>query len=295
MPRTTSADGTEIEYETLGEPDGEPMLLVMGLGGQLVRWPENFCADLVDRGYFVIRYDNRDVGFSTWFDDQEVDLLAVMTARSSGEPAEVPYLLTDMADDAVAVLDALGIERAHVLGVSMGGMIVQTLAIEHPDRLLSVTSIMSTTGDLDVGAPKAEALTHLMSPVPTDREGVMEREVASSRMWGSPDYIDPDRLRAMAALAYDRAFHPAGTTRHLAAVTASGSRSERLAEVTVPFLVIHGDVDGLIDVSGGRRTAEVVPGSRYLEIEGMGHDLVPELWGQIIEAVVQHTSAASAV
>jgi pimeloyl-ACP methyl ester carboxylesterase len=198
-----------------------------------------------------------------------------------------------MAGDALAVLDALGIERAHVLGLSMGGMIVQTLAIEHPDRLLSMTSMMSSTGDPDVGQATPEAQALLFGPSPRDRASYIARQLDGLRIWGSPAFFDEQRITAQAGEAFDRAFDPDGQTRQLMAImAAAGTRAERLRSVTVPTLVIHGDADRLVDQSGGRRTAELVPGARFELVEGMGHDYPPQLWERIVQLVTDHAKRA---
>ncbi len=270
-------DDVELYYETFGFEADPALLLVNGLGGQCtnfrVEWVERF----VDRGFFVIRFDNRDVGRSTWFDDAGID-----------GPA---YTVEDMAGDAVAVLDAASVDRAHVLGVSMGGMIAQTLAIAHPDRLLSLISVMSTTGDLDVGHPSHEALQHVLTTSPSDREGYLQHQLTSIRTWGSPAAFDEGFLRTMYGEAYDRAFHPDGQVRQMHAARAAESRTEALRAVTVPTLVIHGDQDKLIDPSGGRRTAEAVPGARFELIEGLGHDYPPAHWDTIVDLVADHAMA----
>ena len=290
MP-TAAANGIEICYDTIGDPAEPTLLLVNGLGSQLLSWDPEFCAALADRGFHVVRYDNRDVGLSTHV-DARVDVLGVMRARAAGEALPpVPYTLSDMAADAVGLLDHLGVDRAHVLGASMGGMIAQTIAIEHPDRVITLTSIMSTTGDPDVGTPTGEALTALLAPPAQTREEYQESLVAHAAVWGSPGLYDTDRLRALGGDAWDRDHDVFGVGRQMAAISASGSRSRALAGLAVPTLVIHGTADTLVQPSGGERTAEVIPGATLLMIEGMGHDLAPPLWPQIIEAVTAHAAA----
>lgn len=283
----------DLYYETFGDPHNPALLLVNGLGSQCISYDEQWCARFAARGLFTIRFDNRDVGLSTKFDGIVADLGAVVAARRDGREPDVAYRLSDMADDAVAVLDALGIDRAHVMGLSLGGMIVQQLAIDHPERLLTMTSVMSTTGDPDVGQSTPEALAFLMEPPPTDREAVIERHLAANRVYGSPGHFDAERLRAVAAAAYDRCFDPDGAARQLVAAVASGSRSERLRSLEVPTLVLHGDADTLIDPSGGRRTAECVPGARFVVLEGMGHDYPPAYWDRWVDLVAEHTGVAS--
>jgi pimeloyl-ACP methyl ester carboxylesterase len=291
MP-VASANGIDIAYETFGDPADPTVLLVMGLGSQMVHWDVEFCQGIVDRGFRVVRFDNRDVGGSTYI-DEPVDIFAALAAVGSGDPPVVPYLLSDMAGDAVGLLDHLGVDQAHLFGVSMGGMIAQTVAIEHGHRVRSLTSVMSTTGDPDVGAPTAEAMSALLSPPPQSRDEIQDAAVRYAGVWGSPGLFDEARLRRTAAEAWDRGYNPAGTARQLAAIFASGSRSARLAEVAVPTLVIHGTADTLVNPSGGERTAEVVPDAKLLMVDGMGHDLAPTLWPQIIEAFVSHAGPHS--
>ena len=292
MP-TAVVNGIEIYHETIGDPADPTMFLIMGLGTQMIGWDIEFCRSLADRGFHVVRYDNRDVGLSTHF-EQPVDLMALLGSFAGGDPVDVPYLLTDMAADAAGLLDHLDVEQAHVVGVSMGGMIAQTLAIEHADRVLTLTSIMSTTGDPDVGAPTAEAMQAIMAPPATTREEAADTFVMHAHTWGSPAYIDEDRLRAISGAAYDRAHDPEGGARQLAAVLASGSRSEALRNLAIPTLVIHGTEDKLVQPSGGERTAEVIPDAKLVMIEGMGHDLPPQLWPQVIDAIATHAAAERA-
>ena len=288
-------NGIELCYETLGDPGDEPLLLVMGLGAQMIAWPIELCEGLVDRGFHVIRYDNRDTGRSTWLDASAGDVMTAFAAALAGEPVAAPYSLSDMAADGMALLDHLGIDQAHVVGASMGGMIAQSMAIEHPHRLRTLTSIMSTTGDLDVGLPTAEALAILTQRAPATREAAIEQGVASSQVIASPDHFDEDLARQRSTAAYDRGWHPAGTARHLLAILSSGSRSEGLAGLSVPTLVIHGDQDPLVTPSGGQRTAEVVPGAELLVLEGMGHDLPAAYLGPVIDAITAHAARTANV
>jgi pimeloyl-ACP methyl ester carboxylesterase len=292
MP-TAVVNGIEIYHETIGDPTDPTVLLIMGLGTQMIGWDIEFCRSLADRGFHVVRYDNRDVGLSTHF-DEPVDLMGLLGSFAGGDPVDVPYLLTDMAADAAGLLDHLDVEQAHVAGVSMGGMIAQTLAIEHADRVLTLASIMSTTGDPDVGAPTAEAMQAIMAPPATTREEAADTFVMHAHTWGSPAYIDEDRLRAISRAAYDRAHDPEGGARQLAAVLSSGSRSEALRNLAIPTLVIHGTEDKLVQPSGGERTAEVIPDAKLVMIEGMGHDLPPQLWPQVIDAIAAHAAAERA-
>ena len=289
--RTTNPDAIEIEYETFGSPDDPPLLLVMGFTAQLIAWDDELCEMLAGRGRYVIRFDNRDCGLSTHLDGATADPMAVMQAQLGGtEAPPVPYDLSDMANDAVGLLDALGIEAAHVMGASMGGMIVQMMAIDHPERCLSVVSVMSTPG-VRIGVPTPEALEVLMSPPPSERAAFIAAAERSS-VWASKRYVEVDRLRERAAAAYDRAFHPQGAPRQLAAIYASGDRTDALAKVEVPVLVIHGRDDTLISPPGGQATAEAVPSANLLVLADMGHDLPSALWPLIVDAVISHTGHA---
>jgi len=284
------SNGIDICYETLGDPADPPLLLVMGLGAQLVDWPEEFCALLAGRGFHVIRFDNRDVGLSTWLDELgQPDLAAVF----GGDRSTVGYLLGDLAADSAGLLKALGVDRAHVVGASMGGMIAQQLAIDSPDLVASLCSIMSTTGDFTVGHPTPEAAAALMRPPATTREEAIAAAVATSRAIGSPGFeIVESELERRAALKYDRAFHPAGAQRHYAAIIASPDRTPALGAVAAPTLVVHGEADPLIDVSGGHATAAAVPGAELLVVPGMGHDLPRETWPGIVDAIVANAARA---
>jgi pimeloyl-ACP methyl ester carboxylesterase len=263
----------EIYYESFGDPADPTLMLVNGLGSQCINYHEDWCEMFVARGLRVVRFDNRDVGLSSKFDDAPVDANGTI------------YNLSDMAADAIAVLDSLGVERAHVMGLSMGGMIVQVLAIEHPDRLLSMTSVMSRTGEPGYGESTPEAFALLTGPPATDRESYIANHIAGLHVWGSPAFADEARWRRDAERAFDRCFHPSGTGRQYRAVGGSAPRSDRLREVTTPSLVMHGDRDTLIDISGGLRTAELIPGARFEAIEGMGHDYPPQLWNRWVDLV----------
>jgi len=294
-PTKVAANGIEIVYDTFGDRAASPMLLVMGLGTQMIAWDEDFCEKLAALGYWVIRYDNRDVGLSTRFDAAGVpDIAALMQAMMMQDqrqaiPLMTPYTLKDMADDAVGLLDAIGVESAHVVGASMGGMIVQEMVIHHPERLRTMTSIMSSTGNPALPPPQPEAMAVLLKPPAMSQADHIESSVAAAQVLNGPRYpIDEDRVRDRAGRAFDRGLSPAGTARQMAAILTSGSRKKALKSVTVPTLVIHGDADPLVPVEGGRDTAEAIPGAKLLIIEGMGHDLPPMVWAQVMDEIVSH-------
>ncbi len=281
--QTARVGEIDLAYETFGSAEDTPLLLVMGLATQMVGWPDEFCRMLADRGHFVVRFDNRDIGLSTHLDDAGApDVLAVMGGDHSG----VAYRLADMADDTAGLLDVLGIDSAHVVGASMGGMISQLLAIRHPQRVRSLTSIMSTTGDPAVGSPSEAAMGVLLAPPATDRESALQRSVDTYRVIGSPGFeFDESGLRDRAGLSFDRAYDPAGVARQLAAILSSPDRTADLAGVGVPTLVVHGEQDALVNVSGGRATAAALPGAELLVVDGMGHDLPREVWPQLVDRI----------
>jgi pimeloyl-ACP methyl ester carboxylesterase len=288
MP-TAHVNGIDIEYLSDGDPDDPALLLVMGLGAQLTAWPQGFVDLLRERGFFVIRFDNRDCGLSSTFEGTP-DFVALF----GGDGSSAPYHVEDMADDAAALLRDIGAIRTHVVGASMGGMITQALVINHPDLFVSACSIMSTTGDRSVGAPTAEATEALMRPPATSRAEFIDGSVQGSLVIGSPGYpTDETLLRERAGAAYDRSYRPEGTARQLAAILASPDRTEGLGRVRMPFLVVHGEDDPLVTVSGGRATAEAVAGSRLLTFPGMGHDLPEALWGPVGDAIVANTHMAA--
>lgn len=283
----------EIYYETFGEPSNPALLLINGLGSQCINFDVEFCERFVSRGFFVIRFDNRDVGLSTKFNQVLPDLFSVLEDVKDGVEPRVAYRLLDMANDAIAVLDALGIDRAHVAGWSIGGMIAQQMAISFPERLWSMTSLMSSTGDPDVGQASDEALSIILGPSDIDRQSIIQRRLDLERVIGSRTHFDPERVAKQTGDAYDRCFNLAGVARQLSAAVASGSRTEQLRGVTVPTLVMHGDVDNLINMSGGVRTAESVPGARFVVLEGMGHDLSLFYWDQLVEEISAHAVRAT--
>lgn len=293
MPRAILPTGIELEFETFGDLQQPALLLVNGYTSQMLGWPSDLADLLASQGLFVIRFDNRDVGLSTKLDGQRVQPGKVLSAALMSEQLpEVPYTLSEMATDGIGLLDHLGLDRAHIAGMSMGGMIVQTMAIEHPDRVASMTSIMSSPGDPRVGKPTPEAREALLAPPPVDRDAYLAAST-SAKVWQSRRYYDEQAVVALAAAQYDRCFYPEGATRQLAAVYASGDRSEELAELRVPTLVIHGRDDTLITTEGGERTAELIPGSRYLLLSDMGHDLPRPLYPVFTEVIVGHIRASA--
>jgi pimeloyl-ACP methyl ester carboxylesterase len=286
---STATNGpVELFYETFGEPGGQTLLHVNGLGSQCTNFDVELAEMFVDQGFFVIRFDNRDVGLSTKLDDFTPKLADVVTARRDNREADVPYRLSDMANDAVSVLDVLGVDTAHVMGTSMGAMIVQQMAIDHPQRMSSMTSIMSTTGDPDVGQATPEVAELFYAPPGQDRESVIASAQDLERLYSSPAHYDSARTAQRVGDAFDRCFCPRGVARQLAAIIASGSRSEALRSVTVRSLILHGDADRLIDISGGIRTAECIPRARFVALAGMGHDLPPAYWETVVELISDH-------
>ena len=290
MP-TARSNGIELAYETLGDPRDPALLLIMGLGAQLIDWPDEFCELLAGRGFRVIRFDNRDAGRSTILHDRGApDLFALR----GGDRSQAPYLLADMAADTAGLLDALGVARAHVVGASLGGMIAQQLTADHPQRVASLCSIMSMTGDFSVGRPTPQAAAILTRPPAGTREEAIANAIAGSRIIGSPGFpAAEEELLRRASAKYDRAYHPLGTLRQYAAILASPDRTPALREVTVPALVVHGEADPLIDISGGRATAAAIPGAELLTFPGMGHDLPRELWPQLTGAIAANARRAA--
>jgi pimeloyl-ACP methyl ester carboxylesterase len=274
----------DIAYERMGNPDMPTILLIMGVGAQLVGWPDGFCVALVERGLNVIRFDNRDVGKSSHLSAAPVpDLPATLR----GDLSSVSYNLSDMAADAVGLLDFLNIKSAHLVGASMGGAIAQTAAIEFPSRAKSLTSMMSTTGDTKVGQPNPEAMKKVFNGAPAvTRQNVIDRQVKVFSVVGSPGFpTDPELVVASAARAYDRGYDPVGVARQAIASVASGDRTKLLCNLDLPTLVIHGFDDVMCDASGGRATAAAIPQSKLVLIKGLGHNLPQALWPEIIQHI----------
>jgi pimeloyl-ACP methyl ester carboxylesterase len=293
VPELSTPEGLTLAYETHGDSGDPPLLMIMGFGAQLIAWPRDFCRELAAGGRYVIAYDNRDCGRSSKLEQRDVDTEAVAAAAGAGDLALArslaPYTLSEMAADGLAVLDALGLESAHVLGASMGGMIAQTLAIEHPGRVRSLISMMSSTGEPEFGRPSAEALEVLLTPNPPDRAATVEL-AERSVIWRSRRWPDREGVRALAGESWDRDHTAGATNRQLAAMIASGPRAAGLAALRVPTLVIHGRDDTLIAPDGGQRTAQLIPGARLLLLDDMGHDRPRPLWPVLCEAILAHTA-----
>jgi pimeloyl-ACP methyl ester carboxylesterase len=277
------ANGIDLCFQEMGDPGGEPLVLVMGLATQMLAWDEGFCGLLAERGFRVIRFDNRDIGRSTKIVSAGVPRRLDMM---SGRRASAPYLLRDMAADTIGLMDHLGIESAHIAGASMGGMIVQTMAIEHAERVRSMVSIMSNTGSRWTGMPSRKAMAVLLARPPKGRDAAVERAVKTFRVIGSPGYpFDEERIRQVAGRSYDRGHSTAGVLRQLHAITASGDRTQALRELSVPATVIHGSGDPLVRPAGGRATARAIPHARLKIVDGMGHDLPRQLWPVFAEEI----------
>jgi pimeloyl-ACP methyl ester carboxylesterase len=280
----------ELCYETFGDRGDPALLLVMGLGTQMLAWREGFCEELVERGFFVIRYDNRDVGRSTRFSGVKPPGLMELLRR---KPRDAAYTLDDMADDGAGLLDVLGIERAHVAGASMGGMIAQVMAVRHPDRVLSLTSIMSTTGGRFVGLQSPRVVPYLLGRPPNDEAQYIERARSLFDVIGSPGFErDDDDFTELARASFRRGISPSATGRQLAAIVGAGDRTRDLRRITAPTLVIHGSDDKMISASGGRATAKAIPGAKLMVIEGMGHDLPPGAWERIADGIAENAARA---
>ncbi len=279
----------ELEYDTFGDKNDPALVLIMGFGAQMVAWHEDFARMLADRGHFVVRFDNRDVGLSTKLDGVSVDSNAVVTAALLEQPIPpTPYSLSDMAADVVGLMDHLGIQKAHIMGASMGGMIAQVFAIEHPTRTASLISVMSMPGEPETMESTPEAMAALMSIPPTDRAGFIEHSLVY-QAFQSKKYRDAALSRANAARDFDRSFYPEGSPRQLAAIYASGRRTEALAALKVPTLVIHGNDDTLIAPGAGKRTAAIIPGAQLVLVDDMGHDIPQPLWGFIVDTISRFT------
>ncbi len=289
--RLAQVNGIEIAYQEIGDPDGEPLLLIMGLATQMLAWDEELCAMLAGRGFRVVRFDNRDIGHSTKIDSAG---LPKRTDMLLGRRRTAPYLLRDMAEDTTGLMDRLEIESAHLVGASMGGMIAQTVAIRRPERVRSLVSMMSTTGNRWLGIPAWKAFGTLFARPAPEREAAIERSVKTFKTIGSPKYpMDEPRFREMAAASFDRSHSRAGIARQLHAITASGDRTAALEKLRLPATVLHGDSDPLIRPAAGRATARAIRDSRLRIFEGMGHDLPPALWPDFVEEIAAVAARAA--
>ena len=290
VTRRAHANGIELAYDTFGDPSAPPLLLIMGLGAQMIAWDETFCGMLAGRGYHVIRFDNRDIGMSTTIDSGGVPNIRSMVLQAMlGRPPRAPYTLVDMAEDSVGLLDALAIPSAHLVGASMGGAIAQEIALRHRPRVRTLTSIMSTSGDPSLPPPTREAMAMLMTPTPTDRDGYCRRHAAVMKVLRGPGFPDDEAQDlARADRAFARGVDRAGVARQFAAVLASGSRRRRLAGLDVPTLVLHDPADPLVRFECGVDVARSVPGAKLIPIEGMGHALPIAAWPQLVAAIAEH-------
>jgi len=280
------ANGLTLCWQGFGEPADPALLLIMGLGAQMILWEDDFCRALAARGYYVVRFDNRDIGRSSQITAAPPDLARFF---SGAEPLRAPYTLSDMAKDTVGLMDALKIDRAHIVGASMGGMIAQTVAIERPARVRTLTSIMSTTGERGLPPPRPEVWAAMTAPPPLTVEAFIEANVRVAELLrGFPDAAEEAAARKRAARAAQRGLNPAGGVRQTAAIFASGSRKEALAQVKAPTLVIHGSDDPLVPVEAGRATAHAIPGAKLVEFDRMGHTLPRALWPALIDAIAAH-------
>jgi pimeloyl-ACP methyl ester carboxylesterase len=291
-----SANGIEIFYDDVGDPNAPALLLIMGLATQMIGWPEAFCGRLADRGFRVIRFDNRDIGLTTKIENApKVDIRAAFLRALAGQPVRAPYNLDDMARDAIGLLDALGVARAHVVGASMGGMIAQIMAAKHSARTRSLVSMMSTSGDpkLPQAKPAVAAMVTATRPPGSDREASIQFGMNVYRVIGSPGYPTPEpELRAKVERAFDRSYNTAGVGRQMLAIVASGSRVDLLKTIRAPTLVLHGEDDPLVPVEGGRDTARLTPGATLKIIPGWGHDVPTALIPTLVEAIAAHCQNA---
>ncbi|GAB6269482.1 MAG: alpha/beta hydrolase [Smithella sp.] len=294
MPNVT-ANGIQVEYDTFGDSSLPALLLIAGNGAQLLFWEVEFCELLVKKGYYVIRFDNRDAGLSTKFEEAGIpDFPAAIKALMAGKPVQSAYSLDDMSDDAVGLLDALGIEKAHICGASMGGMIAQIIAYRHPKHVLSLTSIMSTTGNPDLPQAKPETIAALLAPAPAERKAFVEHMMNIWRKIWSPGFpFEEKRARTFMEKSYDRSYYPQGMARQNIALLANGDRRLSLSTITVPTLVIHGADDPLIPCEAGKDTAYVIPGAKLLIIDGMGHDMPKGVWAQMVDAISENAVQSS--
>jgi pimeloyl-ACP methyl ester carboxylesterase len=295
-PQIARANGIDLCYEIFGDPTAEPMILIMGLGSQMIHWEDEFCRQLAARGFRVIRFDNRDIGKSSKLSGgKPLTALELLKLRLLKIPVKAPYRLSDMAEDTVGLMDALGIASAHIVGLSMGGMIAQEIAITFPERVRSLISIMSTTGNPDLPQPSNEAVSLLTEPQPKSRDEYIARFKRNSRVLRAGRFPEDEALDgSRAERVFDRGLNPDGVGRQIRAVLASGSRKERLSKVKAPTLVIHGTADPLVDPKAGQDTAVSIPGAKLMIVQGMGHAIPMPIWPEIIDAIDKHAHGASA-
>ena len=290
MPRA-KINNIEIEYETIGDSDSKPLLLIAGLGGQLLAWSDEMCESFVNRGFFVIRFDNRDVGLSTKLEDAGIpDFMEINKAFASGEKPKVPYTLEDMAGDAVGVLDALNIDKAHVCGASMGGMIAQVLAYKHPSRVLSLTLIMSTTGNPNLPQAKPEIMAQFFAPVPSEREAYIKEMVKRGRLIHGTFAYNEDEIREYYTKDFDRSYYPEGVMRQLAAMAVPGNLKPEIGTIEAPTVVIHGREDPFNPVEAAKEIASTIPGAKLIILDGMGHSFPKEVIPRIIDELVANSN-----
>ncbi len=290
MPKV-KINNIEIEYETIGDPTSKPLLLIAGLGSQLLAWSDEICENLADRGFFVIRFDNRDIGLSTKFEDAGLpNFMEINTAYTRGELPKVPYNLEDMADDAIGVLDALNIDKAHICGASMGGMIAQVIAYKHPSRVRSLTIIMSTTGNPTLPQAKPEIMAQFFAPVPSERETYIEEMVKRDSLIQGTFAYDEDQGRDYRTKEYDRSYYPEGIARQLAAMAVPGNIKPKISAIQAPTLVIHGREDPFNSIEAGKEIASTIPGAELLILDGMGHSFPREIMPRIINALVMNSN-----
>lgn len=294
-PQMAKANGIELCYEIFGAPDAEPLVLIMGLGAQMIHWDDDFCRDLAARGFRVIRFDNRDIGHSSKLSGgKPLRAIELIKLRLFKIAPEAPYKLWDMASDVVGLLDTLGIKKAHIVGASMGGMIAQEIAMQHPERVLSLTSIMSSTGNPKLPGPTREASAILLAPPPATKEEYLRRFGQTWKVLRGASFpLDEAKDLERAERTYARGLNPAGVGRQLRAILASGNRKDRLRSVKAPTLVIHGTIDPLVKVEAGKDTAASIPGAKLLLIEGMGHALPIPMWPTIVDAIADHAHGAA--
>jgi pimeloyl-ACP methyl ester carboxylesterase len=294
---TANANGIQIEYDTFGKSSHPALLLIIGLGSQLIHWQDEFCQKIAHNGFYVIRYDNRDSGLSTKFEGlSSEEIMEKIKALFSGQKVSVPYTIDDMSSDAVGLLDEMNIEKAHICGMSMGGYIAQTFAINNPSRTISLTSIYSHSGNRSEFLPSQEILEAMIKPIPKDRDGAIEYMVDFMRLiYGSGLPFDEDFHKRIAAQAFDRSFCPEGTGRQYLAIMVQKDRTNELGKLRIPSLVVHGDEDPLIPLAGGKATSEAIPGAEFMVVKGMGH-VIPNLnayWGDIKDAMISHMKMAT--